>query len=237
MLRNCQIKSINQSEHECDWPIFVWSICKFRLSCPAFISFPVWLQMSSRKKMNITGPLKGKNLSCTLLGLLNVHAPTGVVVVCYYCIYCCFAFPDRNQGECDIFTAEKTATYLIYVEVKFPDERDETEDFIFMKQSWKEKSTQTIHHKKHRYSDASIVEEVKVMQESRVYLLFNSGNPQCSESVFHVYELWWAVLVSENMLVIPVSIIHHCTGISDSLKQLTETEITIFLGGKGLYGK
>ena len=66
---------------------------------------------------------------------------------------------------------------------------EHTEDFIDLMQSWKERSPQTIRRVTLRYSDDRIVEEVKVMQGSRVYVLFNHGKPRCSESVFHVYEL------------------------------------------------
>ncbi|CAL8309132.1 unnamed protein product [Lota lota] len=113
---------------------------------------PACQEVSDRKKVNITCPLK-----------------------------------DRNaKGQYDIFTAEKTATYLIYGEVKC---LEQTEDLIILEQRWKEIVSLQIQSKKHRYSDAYIVKEVKVRQDSRVYLFFNVGQPKCNESVFHVYEL------------------------------------------------
>ncbi|CAL8394419.1 unnamed protein product [Boreogadus saida] len=109
-------------------------------------------EVSTRKKVNITGPLKDPN----------------------------------HQGEYDIFTAEKTATYLIYGELKCI---EHTYNFIYLYQNWKEQSPEIIQTKKYHYQDSCIVKEVNLRQDSRVYLLFNIGTPKCNESVFRVYEL------------------------------------------------
>lgn len=188
-------------EHECDFFFFnlcssglsVSSVCPSLTSCVYFLScLSVCLQVSSRKI--ITGPLKGKKKKIIkVVGYSTTECARShlLLLLCCLCVLtdticCCFVFPDRNDvGEYDIFTAEKTATYLIYGEVKCT---EHTEDFIVLKQSWKGESAQVIQSKKHRYSDARIVEEVKVMQESRVYLLFNIDTPECS-SEFRVYEL------------------------------------------------
>ncbi|CAL8254704.1 unnamed protein product [Merluccius merluccius] len=90
---------------------------------------------------------------------------------------------DQNARKgYDIFTAETTATYLIYGRLNCV---EHTKDLFYLWQNWKNMSIQPIK----TLNDSVIFEEIKVLQDSTVYLDFNRGQPTCDDIVFKIYQL------------------------------------------------
>lgn len=92
-----------------------------------------------------------------------------------------------QKEEYDIFTAPKDATYFIYGHVKRLDQTSAGP--IYLEHRWGE-TPDTIQKKNGSCPDIFFSAEVKLFKESRIYLIFNEGQPNLKDTFFHIYEFW-----------------------------------------------